>query len=151
MILDFLNDPEQSIETGWILVVVLFLVQFARTALFNLCFTVGIMTSLRWVLINLLFEISKLVLTKKIKYKFKYYRVSGATQFLGFSKLLRLSSPNDAALGKLITYCTGDQERIHEAIVNGVLLMGIDFNSKNGLLKSHTRYNNRINKTESLS
>ena len=51
-------------------------------------------------------------------------RVSGATQFLGFSKLLRLSSPNDAALGKLVTYCTGDQERIHEAIVNGVLLMG---------------------------
>ena len=52
-------------------------------------------------------------------------RVSGATQFLGFSKLLRLASPNDAALGKLVTYCTGDQERIHEAIVNGVLLMGM--------------------------
>ena len=100
-------------------------------------------------MINLLLEISKLVILSSNIYKSKYYRVSGATQFLGFSKLLRLSSPNDAALGKLITYCTGDQERIHEAIVNGVLLMGIDFNSKNGLLKSHTR--NRIKKTESLS
>ena len=56
-------------------------------------------------------------------------RVSGATQFLGFSKLLRLASPNDAALGKLVTYCTGDQERIHEAIVNGVLLMGMSFST----------------------
>ena len=61
---------------------------------------------------------------------FKHFRVSGATQFLGFSKLLRLSSPNDAALGKLVTYCTGDQERIHEAIVNGVLLMGKNFISR---------------------
>ena len=50
-------------------------------------------------------------------------RIIGATQFLGFSKLLRLSNPNDAALGRLITYCTGDQERIHEAVVNGVLLL----------------------------
>ena len=57
-------------------------------------------------------------------------RVSGATQFLGFSKLLRLSSPNDAALGKLVTYCTGDQERIHEAIVNGVLLMGNNYSKR---------------------
>ena len=62
--------------------------------------------------------------------EFKHFRVSGATQFLGFSKLLRLSSPNDAALGKLVTYCTGDQERIHEAIVNGVLLMGKNFISR---------------------
>ena len=60
----------------------------------------------------------------KVLFNFNY-RIIGATQFLGFSKLLRLSNPNDAALGKLITYCTGDQERIHEAVVNGVLLMGM--------------------------
>ena len=55
---------------------------------------------------------------------------------MGFSKLLRLSSPNDAALGKLVTYCTGDQERIHEAIVNGVLLMGNSYNKS--FFKLHT-------------
>ena len=55
MILDFLNDPDQPIETGWILIIILFLVQFARTALFNMCFTVGIMTSLRYALYYVLF------------------------------------------------------------------------------------------------
>jgi len=33
----------------------------------------------------------------------------GASQYLGFSKLLRIASPSDAALGLLITFCTGDQ------------------------------------------
>ena len=137
MILDFLNDPDQPIETGWILVIVLFLVQFARTALFNMCFTVGIMTSLRYAVYYIsffqLFDLHfilyfKTRMIEAFANEFKHFRVRGATQFLGFSKLLRLSSPNDAALGKLVTYCTGDQERIHEAIVNGVLLMGNIYN-----------------------
>ena len=51
-------------------------------------------------------------------------RVIGAMQYIGFSKLLRLSSPNEAALGQLITFCTGDHERMHEAIVAGVLFLG---------------------------
>lgn len=51
-------------------------------------------------------------------------RVVGATQFLGYSKLLRLAAPNDAALGMLVTFCTGDQERIIEATIAGVLLVG---------------------------
>ena len=38
---------------------------------------------------------------------------------------MRLTSPNDAALGSLVTYCTGDQERISEAMKSGVLLMGM--------------------------
>ncbi len=33
----------------------------------------------------------------------------GASQYLGFSKLLRLANPNDAAMGLLVTFCTGDQ------------------------------------------
>ena len=76
------------------------------------------------------------VLSCSTGYLLLHCRVSGATQFLGFSKLLRLSSPNDAALGKLVTYCTGDQERIHEAIVNGVLLMGNTYNKH--FFKMHT-------------
>ena len=34
-------------------------------------------------------------------------------QYLGYEKLLRLSAPNDAALGQLLTFITADHERIH--------------------------------------
>ena len=43
---------------------------------------------------------------------------------MGYSKLLRLASPNDSALGQLVTFCTGDLERINEAVVAGVLFFG---------------------------
>ena len=51
-------------------------------------------------------------------------RIHGATTYLGYSKMLRMASPSDAALGQLITFCTGDTERIHEAIVSGILFIG---------------------------
>ena len=51
-------------------------------------------------------------------------RIVGACQYLSYSKLLRLATPNDAALGQLLTFFTGDLERLNEAIVGGVLLFG---------------------------
>ena len=45
-------------------------------------------------------------------------------EFVGYSKLLRLTSPNDAALGQLITFTTADHDRIQDAVVHGVLLIG---------------------------
>ena len=47
----------------------------------------------------------------------------GAVQYLGYSKLLRLASPSEAALGQLVTFVTGDQERIQEACVMGPHVM----------------------------
>jgi ABC-type multidrug transport system fused ATPase/permease subunit len=82
---------------GWLLVFALFACQLSRTLLFNLAFNFGVRTALR---------------------------VHGATQYLGYSKLLRLASPNDAALGQLITFFSADMERIHEAIVSGVMFTG---------------------------
>ena len=38
--------------------------------------------------------------------------------------MLRMASPSDAALGQLITFCTADTERIHEAYVSGILFIG---------------------------
>ncbi len=36
-----------------------------------------------------------------------------AVQYLGYDKMLRLSAPNDAALGQLLTFISADHERIH--------------------------------------
>ena len=51
-------------------------------------------------------------------------RALGALQFLGYSKLLRLGTPSDAALGQLITFVAADHERIQEACVMGTLFIG---------------------------
>ena len=48
-------------------------------------------------------------------------------EFVGYSKLLRLTSPNDAALGQLITFTTSDHDRIQDAVVNGVMFIGTPF------------------------
>ena len=45
-------------------------------------------------------------------YCFPAIRILGAVQFLGYSKLLRLASPNDQALGQFITFVANDHERI---------------------------------------
>jgi hypothetical protein len=37
-------------------------------------------------------------------------------QYLGYDKLLRLSAPNDAALGQLLTFISADHERIHVSV-----------------------------------
>ena len=46
-------------------------------------------------------------------------RLLGALQSVGYSKLLRLACPSEAALGQLVTFVTGDHERIQEACVLG--------------------------------
>ena len=51
-------------------------------------------------------------------------RVLGALQFLGYSKLLRLGTPSDAALGQFITFVAADHERIQEGCVMGPLFIG---------------------------
>ena len=38
--------------------------------------------------------------------------------------VLRLANVNEQALGQMVTFCTGDQERISETVVIIVLLFG---------------------------
>ena len=40
---------------------------------------------------------------------------------------MRLTSPNEAALGQLITFTTADHERIQDSVVNGCLFIGTPF------------------------
>ena len=47
----------------------------------------------------------------------------GGLQYVGYAKLLRLASPNESALGQLVTLLTGDQDRIQEACVWGPLII----------------------------
>ena len=47
----------------------------------------------------------------------------GGLQYVGYAKLLRLASPNESALGQLVTLVTGDQDRIQEACVWGPLII----------------------------
>ena len=49
---------------------------------------------------------------------FAALKLLGGLQHLGYSKLLRLSPNNEAALGKLITFFTVDHERIQQACLN---------------------------------
>ena len=54
-------------------------------------------------------------------------RLLSAVEYCGYSKLLRLTSPNEAALGQLITFTTADHERIQDSVVNGCLFIGTPF------------------------
>ena len=54
-------------------------------------------------------------------------RLLSAIEYCGYSKLLRLTSPNEAALGQLITFTTADHERIQDSVVNGCLFIGTPF------------------------
>ena len=97
LILDYINDPSKSESEGWQLLLALGLMLLSRLAFFTMNFNVGLQTAIR---------------------------LSGATQYIGFSKLLRLSNPSDKALGQLVTCCTSDQERIAEAVIVSVLFFG---------------------------
>ena len=97
LILDYINDPSKSESEGWQLLLALGLMLLSRLAFFTMNFNVGLQTAIR---------------------------LSGATQYIGFSKLLRLSNPSDKALGQLVTCCTSDQERIAEAVIISVLFFG---------------------------
>ena len=52
-----------------------------------------------------------------IKKIFEAIRLLGGLQYVGYAKLLRLCSPDETALGQLVTLLTGDQERIQEVAV----------------------------------
>ena len=97
MILDYVSDKSRDESEGWWLLALLALMLVLRLIFFNLNFNVGLQTAIR---------------------------LCGATQYLGFSKLLRLSNINEQTLGQLVTFSTGDQERIGESIVIIVLLFG---------------------------
>ena len=58
---------------------------------------------------------------------FTAIRLLSAVEYCGYSKLLRLTSPNEAALGQLITFTTADHERIQDSVVNGCLFIGTPF------------------------
>ena len=48
----------------------------------------------------------------------------GATQYLGYQKLLRLSSAKSASYEDLITYCTNDINVIREGLTLSASLIG---------------------------
>ena len=48
----------------------------------------------------------------------------GATQYLGYAKVLRLASPKSSSYEELITYCTTDIERIRDALILYVTVFG---------------------------
>ena len=100
MILDYINDGERNESEGWYLLFGLSCMLFLRLIFFNLNFNVGLQTAIR---------------------------LCGAVQYLGFSKLLRLSIPSDKALGQFITCCTSDQERICESVIISIFIFGKSF------------------------
>lgn len=97
MILEYISDPSRNETEGWQLLMLLAFMLMLRLTFFTFNFNVGLQTATR---------------------------LSGATQYLGFSKLLRLSNPTDQALGQLVTCCTSDQERITEGVIVTVLFFG---------------------------
>ena len=94
------------------MLVLLFLSQLFRNITFNLQQSIGIQTGATAYLFN------------NLTPSFLAIRLLSAVEFVGYSKLLRLTSPNDAALGQLITFTTADHDRIQDAVVHGVLLIG---------------------------
>ena len=107
--------------------VLLFFTQFLRNVTFNMQQSIGIHTG-------------TLVVQKKMKKRtlisrsetinnlsFSAIRLLSAVEYCGYSKLLRLTSPNEAALGQLITFTTADHERIQDSVVNGCLFIGTPF------------------------
>ena len=116
-----------DIQTGVNLVVLLFFSQFLRNVTFNMQQSIGIHTG-------------TLVVQKKMKKRtlisrsetinnlsFSAIRLLSAVEYCGYSKLLRLTSANEAALGQLITFTTADHERIQDSVVNGCLFIGTPF------------------------
>ena len=101
MLLDYLDHPTAELNYGIMLVVLFFLCQFLRNISFNLQQSIGIHTGFKLFDGHAYKEISNLAI-----------RILGAVQFLGYSKLLRLASPNDQALGQFITFVAADHERI---------------------------------------
>jgi hypothetical protein len=59
---------------------------------------------------------SYLFIILKYTFLFTAIRMLAAVQYLGYDKMLRLSAPNDAALGQILTFISADHERIHVSI-----------------------------------
>ena len=117
------------------LVVLLFFTQFLRNVTFNMQQSIGIHTGAKIKPKTL--EITTPILTSRIPIHFSLktsiflsllaIRLLSAVEYCGYSKLLRLTSPNEAALGQLITFTTADHERIQDSVVNGCLFIGTPF------------------------
>lgn len=99
-LLEYMEDPDAPLGEGVMLVFFLFLSQLFRNICFRVSQTLGVHTGIR---------------------------LLGAAEFLGYSKLLKLSAPNDASLGKYLTFLAADHERIQEAVVSGTLFIGTPF------------------------
>ena len=97
MILDFVSDQSRDASEGWWLLGLLATMLLLRSVFFGTNFNVSLVTAVR---------------------------LCGATQYLGFSKLLRLSNVNDKVFGQLVTCITSDQERIMESVVIIVIFFG---------------------------
>ena len=57
--------------------------------------------------------------------RLNFFRLMGATQYLGCSKILRLASPKSSSYAELITYCTTDIEKVRDALQLFVAFFGL--------------------------
>ena len=106
LILEYLEDPTMEVEVGIVLLVLLFFNQLFRNITYNLQQSLSIHTGWKYSILYIFY--------KKI---FEAIRLLGGLQYVGYAKLLRLCSPDETALGQLVTLLTGDQERIQEVAV----------------------------------
>ena len=114
LLLEYLEDPTLSYSYGIWIIVLLIGLQLIRNITFNLYMALGIQTGI----CNL-----KRIPNRK-QLILPGLRLLGALQYLGYTKLLKLASPNDSALGLFITFVSADHERIHEAVNNVGFLIG---------------------------
>ncbi|XP_046389738.1 ATP-binding cassette sub-family C member 5-like [Ischnura elegans] len=96
-LLIFVENENEPQSWGLVLVALLLVSQCLRTLCFNTMWIVGYHTAIR---------------------------VMGSLQYMVYQKLLKMRSPNDQLLGKVVNMCTNDQERLCEAVAAGVLIIG---------------------------
>ena len=113
LILDYLEDPTLEVEVGVVLVVLLFFNQLLRNITYNLQQSICIHTG----------RSGNIFLNIFINKILEAIRLLGGLQYVGYAKLLRLASPDDSALGQLVTLITGDHPRIQEACIMGPLII----------------------------
>ena len=113
LILEYLEDPSLEVSTGIVLLVLLFCNQILKNVTFSLAKCLGCHTG------------KSVRPSKSENYNLisAALRLLGGLQYAGYSKLLRLASPSEAALGQLITFVTADQERIERAIYDGSMIL----------------------------
>ena len=73
----------------------------------------------------MLYYICHLLKHRKGFCRLNFFRLMGATQYLGCSKILRLASPKSSSYAELITYCTTDIEKVRDALQLFVAFFGL--------------------------